>query len=166
MTLTEEPQKLLELQQFYVAQVEQFYQQVQEWGKGKLEFTFTDYPISDKTGDYKSSILTAEIIQKNADELEGIVDFFPQGTTFLTEEGVIELQGPFNEAELVYVQKDKWVNLGRDSQTLPLYDGWYWFPKDWFSGDSLSKTQIHQVTEAVFWELLRDCTGYSQEEPL
>jgi hypothetical protein len=33
MTLTEDPQKLLELQQFYVRQVEQLYQQIQAWGE-------------------------------------------------------------------------------------------------------------------------------------
>ncbi len=108
MTLTEDPQKLLELRQFYLTQVDQLYQQIQKWGTGKIEFAFTDnYPIYDKTGEYQTRLLTAEITQKHPDGLEGIVDFFPQGITFLTEEGVIQLHGPFSEEDLIYMQKDK-----------------------------------------------------------
>lgn len=163
MTLTEDPQKLLELRKVYVTQVEQLYQQIQTWGKGKMEFTLTEYPIGDKTGEYQTYLLTAEIIQKNPDELEGIVDFFPQGITFLTEEGVIELHGPFSEEEFVYKYKDKLMDTERYGQTMPLddgfEDGWYWT----FT-NSLGKPQMHRFTEKVFLELVRGCTGYSAEE--
>ncbi len=164
MTLTEEPQQLRKLQQFYVAQVEQFYQQVQEWGKGKMKFTLSEYPLGDKTGEYQTHLLIATLIQKQPDELGSTVYFFPQGITFLTEEGTIELEGSFRKEELVYKQKDKLEDTEEDDQTMSLDDGfeegWYWK----FRGDSPGKIQWRRFTEAVFWEQVRECTSYSTEE--
>lgn len=164
MTLTEEPQKLLELQQFYVRQVEQFYQQIQEWGTGKIKFAVTEhYPISDKTGEYQASMLTAKITKQNADGLTGIVNFFPQGIVFLTNEGVIQMQGPCSEEELVHLQTEKLRYTLKNGQRQPRDegfegDGWYWmFGK-------LGHTKMRRLTEAVCWELMRRCAGYSPEE--
>jgi hypothetical protein len=164
MTLTEDLQKLLELRQFYLAQVAQFYQQIQEWGKDKLKFTPPeDYPIYDKTGEYQSQQLTAEIIKKNADGLKGIIDFFPHGITFLTEEGVIGLHGSFDEEELIYMQREKLWYTERNGQTVPRdegfeADGWYWMEFE------RGNTKMHRLTEGVFWEVVGRCTDYSQEE--
>ncbi len=164
MTLTEEPQKLLELRQFYLTQVEQLYQQIQQWGTGKMEFAFTDnYPVEDKTGEYQAQFLTANIIQKSQEVSNGTVDFWPWGITFLTEEGIIKSHGTFNEEELVYMQKDQLTYTERNGQILPLdegfeQDGWYWmFGK-------LSEIKMRPLTEEVFWELMRRCAGYSPEE--
>ena len=164
MTLTEDPQKLLELRQFYLTQVEQFYQQVQEWGKGKIEFTpLEDYPIYDKTGDYQAPMLTTEIRQKNADGLDGNVVFFPQGIVFLTNEGVIQMQGPFSEEELVHLQTGKLRYTVKNGQRQPRDegfegDGWYWM------FGQLGNTKMRRLTKEVFWELMCRCAGYSLEE--
>jgi hypothetical protein len=164
MTLTEEPQKLLELRQFYLVQVEQFYQQIQAWGKDKLKFTPPeDYSIYDKTGDYQARKLTAEVLQKNPDGLEGVVDFLPQGIVFLTNESVIQAHGPFGEEELVYLQTEKLRYTIKNGQRQPRDegfegDGWYWM------FNQSGKTKMRLLTENVFWEVVCKCTGYSPEK--
>jgi hypothetical protein len=168
MTLTEDPQKLLELRQFYLTQVAQFYQQIQAWGTGKLKFTPPeDYLIYDKTGneDYHAHTLTAKIIKKNADGLEGIVHFFPHGITFLTEEGVMELCGAFGKEELIYMQADKLRYTYRREPPEPLDEGfededWYWM----FMFTPSDKTQVRRLTAAVFWEMVGRCAGYDLGE--
>lgn len=164
MTLTDDPQKLLELRQFYLTQVDQLYQQIQKWGTGKMEFAFTDNcPIDDKTGEYQAQVLTVNPIKQSQAVSNGTVDFWPWGITFLTEEGILKSHGAFNEEELVYMQTDKLTYTERNGQVIPLdegfeQDGWYWmFGK-------LGETKMRQLTEPVFWELIRKCTGYSTEE--
>jgi len=164
MTLTEDPQKLLELRQFYLTQVDQLYQQIQKWGTGKMEFAFTDnYPIYDKTGEYQVPILTAEIIKNSQEVPNRTVDFLPQGLTFLTEEGILKSHGTFNEEELIYMQTDKLMYTERHGQTVLVdegfeTDGWYWMTL------KLGHTKLRPLTKEVFWELVRSSTGYAQGE--
>lgn len=158
MELLENPQTLLEKQRLYLQQVQQFYKQIETWGKGQFEFTaLTHYPINDITGDYQAEALV--VLKKNAHgSKENLVKFFPHGITFLTGNGVIEMQGPFGEEEVIYIQKENLMYTERHGQECPMYegfegDGWYWLVTD------KANAWLRRFAKAEFLELVRIGTG-------
>lgn len=150
-------------QQVYLAQVEQLYRQVQNWGQEKFDFACLDhYPISDQTGDYQAKPLA--MLRKNAPNGEAVlINFFPLGLTFLKGKGVVEVQGAGSDEELVYLRKDNLVYTERNGQIYPLEEGftgedWYWLVT------TQTPSQMRRLTPEVFWELVKTGSGLSQEE--
>jgi len=153
-------------QQFYLQKVNQFYNQIQVWGKDKFDFAFQDhYPISDETGDYDARSLT--ILKKKASHgEEGLIDFFPRGMTFLTGKGVIEVMGPLISEELVYLREDNLIYTERDGRVYPLEEaegfkgeGWYWMVL------TPGLSQWRPLTPDIFFEFVkRGADLFNQEE--
>lgn len=154
-----------QIQQQYLERVTQLYNQVQTWGKDQFDFAIQgDYSVSDTTGDYQANRLAVlrKAAQAGEDE-ETLVDFFPLGMTFLMGRGVVEVQGPWREEELVYLRADNLLYTERQGTKEPIEkgfegEGWYWLIF------SLTSTQIIPFTKEVFFDLVRQGAGLFEEE--
>ncbi len=153
------------IQQQYLERVTQLYNQVQTWGKDKFDFAIQgDYSVSDTTGDYQADRLAIlrKVAQVGEDE-NTLVDFFPLGITFLYERGVVEIQGPWREEELVYLRADNLIYTERKGTREPVEkgfegEGWYWLVL------SLTQTQMVPLTKEVFFDLVKQGAGLFEEE--
>jgi hypothetical protein len=157
MTIITQPQ------QQYLERVTQLYDQIQTWGKDQFNFAVQDpYPISDTTGDYPSKRLT--VLRKHAQlGEESLVDFFPQGLTFLMGKGVVEVLGPRRDEELVYLREDNLLYTERRGFKEPVETGFQgegWYLLLW----PQIPTQVVPVTKEVFFDLVKTGADSFEED--
>ena len=155
--------RITQPQQQYLERVTQLYDQIQTWGKDQFNFAVQDpYPISDTTGDYPSKRLTVLRKQAQLGE-ESLVDFFPQGLTFIYDRGVVEVMGPARDEELVYLREDNLLYTERRGFKEPVETGFQgegWYLLLW----PQLPTQVVPVTKEVFFDLVKTGADSFEED--
>jgi len=155
--------RITQPQQQYLERVTQLYDQVQTWGKDDFKFAIQEpYPVSDTTGDYPSKRLI--VLKKDAPTgEESLVDFFPQGLTFLMGKGVVEVLGPWRDEELAYLHEDNLIYTERRGFKEPVergFQGEGWYLLLW----PQIPTQVVPVTKEVFFNLVKNGAGLLEED--
>lgn len=146
-----------EKQQLYLEKINQFFGQLEEWLPNSFETVLTENsPIEDKTGEYKTPILS--IVKKDKPD-DTIANFFPEGISFLTDDALIEIHGVYDDEEMIYMQENNRRYTVRNGEKCPRYegfvqDGWYWIT-------DLNKIRL--VTKDVLIELLNRVSGRLEE---
>ncbi len=115
----------------YLDRVKAFFEQVETWlPKKELETVNIPRSIHDKTGEYDAFGLA--ITKKDMLEADdAVADLFPQGSSILLGEGLIDLMGPFGEESIIYMLKDGLMIFDAQGRERPMFkgiahDGWYW----------------------------------------
>jgi hypothetical protein len=161
--IEESPDLRLQRRLLYLQQIEQLYQQIQTWAKGKFNVVVprSTYLMNDVTGDDDYQVSRLSVFQKDSlNENDTLLDFLPRGITFLSGIGVVAVEGHYSDDEVVYMQKDTVRYTERNGKRCLMYegfveDGWYLVVR----GDDPSTVQ--RLTEAEFLQLVKKGEGLS-----